>query len=296
MSVIDCIQFYPLYLTLLLLNCSHPPAYIKRNTDILNIQSEADDETLWFPTDLFTDEMDFSDLPNSNAAEVVSQSSRADNSTTYSDELELETFEEVPETIDVPKCKKPRIEESPCSSEHQCTNFPLLASWQSNKGEQFSFKAPLAPPPPMATPNFVPSAPAFMYSMSVKVNKADQCKNLLAILCENISSDPNQSVQDLMTLRLLLIRPHLTPEESHLLDTVLVLFESYLSAGRSRPDIATMAVRDFSFHFRHQAQSYVAAMSAANPRVQTSTFGGYDSQNAGSQPSFSMGPLSSFSH
>lgn len=259
--------------------------------------SDAHNETLWFPEDLFTDELDFNDLPNSNTAEVVSQSSRADNSTIYSDELELEIFEEVPETIDVPKCKKPRIEENPFSSEHQYTNSPLLASWQPNKnGEQFSFKAPLAPPPPMATPDFAPPAPATMYNMPVKVNKADQFKNLLAILCENISSDPNQSVHDLMTLRLLLIRPQLTPEESHLLDTVLVLFESYLSANRSRPDIATMVVRDFSFHFRHQAQSYATAMSAANPVAQASTFAGYHSQNAGSWPSVSNGPVSYFSH
>jgi hypothetical protein len=227
----------------------------------------ARDEDFWFPADLFTDELDYNDVPNTNnAAEVVSQSSRADNSTIYSDELELELFEQVPQTIDVPKHKKARVmgEGEQFLTEQSSTSTPLLASWQpaaATQGPgQFSFhsspyQAPLMPPPTMATPGFATTTPPPLPSVntSVKVTKSTQVKDLLAILCENISSDPSQSVQDLMTLRLLLIRPTLTPEEDHLLDTVLILFESYLTAGRSRPDIATMVVRDFSFHFKHQA-------------------------------------------
>lgn len=226
------------------------------------------DEDFWFPADLFTDEHHYNEqqLPHTstNAAEVVSQSSRADNSTIYSDELELELFEEVPQTIDVPKCKKARVEGEQFSTEFP-SNTPLLASWQPagvggteqffiQAGSPSPFPAPLGPPPSIAASGGY--ATASPVNTSVKVTKSAQIKDLLAILCENISSDPNQSVQDLMTLRVLLMRPALTPEEEHLLDTVLILFESYLIAGRSRPDIATMVVRDFSFHFKHQAHSF----------------------------------------
>lgn len=236
------------------------------------MNSETRDEDFWFPADLFTDEAHYNDLPNASA-EVVSQSSRADNSTIYSDELELELFEEVPQTIDVPKRKKARVEGGEqFSSESSSSNTPLLASWQparTNAGaEQFStqasspYQAPIGAPPAIMAGYAKVSSPP-VNTPSVKATKSAQIKDLLAILCENISSDPNQSVQDLMTLRVLLIRPSLTPEEEHLLDTVLILFESYLTAGRSRPDIATMVVRDFSFHFRHQAQSFVAAQRRA---------------------------------
>jgi hypothetical protein len=224
----------------------------------------SNDEDFWFPADLFRDELNYNEMPNSSA-EVVSHSSGG-NSTIYSDEIELEIFEEVPQTIDVPKAKRAKTSNEQFSTNAHSSK-PLLASWQpANKGsDQFSkqvspFQAPLGPPPSMATPGFatVASPAPHPVNNSVKVTKPAQIKDLLAILCENISSDPNQSVQDLMTLRLLLIRPQITPEEDHLLDTVLILFESYLTAGRSRPDIATMVVRDFSFHFKHQAQAYAA--------------------------------------
>jgi hypothetical protein len=225
----------------------------------MNPSETAGDEDFWFPVDLFTDELNFNDLPN--GAEVVSQSSRADNSTIFSDELELDVFEEIPQTIDVPQKKKARIEggESEHFSSDAHSSQPLLASWQPKDGgtEQFSFQASHLPTPPVPMPS-TGLATSPTVNNIVKASKSEQMKDLLAILCENISSDPNQSVQDLMTLRLLLIRPQLTPEEDHLLNTVLIFYESYLTAGRTRPDIATMVVRDFSFHFKHQQQTYAA--------------------------------------
>ena len=41
-----------------------------------------------------------------------------------------------------------------------------------------------------------------------------------------------------------------------------------MTAGRSRPEIATMVVRDFSFHFKHQAQAYTSAMTPMAAQVQ----------------------------
>ena len=245
------------------------------------------DEDFWFPADLFTDELNFNKTINA-AAEVVSQSSRADNSTTYNDELELELFNEVPHTIDVPKRKKARTsgEENEQFSSHAHSSTPLLSSWQPKAREtgQFSvqpcpLRAPFCPPPVVSPYATATSTPLYINTNnSIKATKPNQIKDLLAILCENISSDPNQSVEDIMTLRVLLIRPRLTAEEDHLLNTVLILFESYLLAGRSRPDIATMVVRDFSFHFKHQQQTYAAQVApTVSPMLSGQDFGEYSS-------------------
>eukprot|EP00804_Cyclotella_cryptica_P018627 CCRYP_011428-RA/>CCRYP_011428-RA protein AED:0.08 eAED:0.08 QI:783/1/1/1/0/0/2/390/268 len=233
------------------------------------------DEDFWFPADLFTDELDY-DLP---APEVVSHSSRADNSTIYSDELELDLFEEIPQTIDVPKRKKaklsPECEDGQFSTSPAHSSHSLLASWQRAVGKvtggsvQFSTPASpfqaLAPPPSMVTAPFGSATPRPVAS-SPAPSKSSQINSLLLILCENIPSDPGQQVHDLMTLRLLLLRPSRTPEENHLLDTILILFESYMNAGRTRADIATMVVRDFSFHLQHQPQ-FAAVMAPAYPPV-----------------------------
>ena len=87
--------------------------------------------------------------------------------------------------------------------------------------------------------------------------KDKQIKDLILLLGENIPSDLNsplgQQLQPIMSLRLILLRGNnRTPEEEGLIDTVLVLFESYLHAGRSRSDIAVMVARDFQFHLQHQ--------------------------------------------
>lgn len=87
-------------------------------------------------------------------------------------------------------------------------------------------------------------------------NKESQIKSLIFLLASNIPSDMNsplgQQLHSIMSLRLILLRGSLrTLEEEQLVDTVLVLYESYLHAGRSKQDIALMLTRDFTFHLGH---------------------------------------------
>jgi hypothetical protein len=99
-----------------------------------------------------------------------------------------------------------------------------------------------------------------------------QIKNLIALLGENMPSDSNsplgQQLNDLMSLRLVLLRPNRNPEEQQLVDTILVLFESYLAAGRSRQDIALLVCRDFMFHNEQNSR-----MSILQQQQQTSLAG-----------------------
>lgn len=79
-----------------------------------------------------------------------------------------------------------------------------------------------------------------------------QIKNLISLLGENMPSDSTsplgQQINDLMSLRLVLLRKNRTLEEQQLVDAILVLFESYVAAGRSSKDIALLVCRDFLFH------------------------------------------------
>ncbi|KAL7534968.1 hypothetical protein ACHAXR_006183, partial [Thalassiosira sp. AJA248-18] len=82
-------------------------------------------------------------------------------------------------------------------------------------------------------------------------------QDLILLLGESIPSNLNsplgQQLQHIMPLRLILLRGNKrSPEEEALIDTVLVLYESYTHAGRSRSDIAVMVARDFQFHLGHQ--------------------------------------------
>ena len=95
--------------------------------------------------------------------------------------------------------------------------------------------APTVPPPPSGTDSRV--------------------KDLILLLGESIPSDLStplgKQLQGLMSLRLVLLKRQRTPEEDQLVETVLVLFESYKSASRPREDIAILLARDFSFHLQH---------------------------------------------
>ncbi|KAL9185757.1 hypothetical protein ACHAXT_003534 [Thalassiosira profunda] len=98
--------------------------------------------------------------------------------------------------------------------------------------------------------------------------KDAQIRALVLLLGETLPSDPNsplgQQLRGLLSLRLLLLRGHRrTPEEDRLVDTVLVLFESYAAAGRRRADIAVMVARDFDFHLRMEEK--LAAAYGAPP-------------------------------
>ena len=90
-------------------------------------------------------------------------------------------------------------------------------------------------------------------------NKGSKIKQLISLLGENMPSDQTsplgKQLDSIMSLRLLLLRSNRTPEEETLVETLLVLFESYLAAGRTRPDIALLVTRDFSFHMQHIQQA-----------------------------------------
>jgi len=89
-------------------------------------------------------------------------------------------------------------------------------------------------------------------------DKDTQVRNLISLLGENMPSDQSsplgKQLNNIMSLRLILLRANRTPDEEQLVNTILVLFESYLAAGRARQDIALLVTRDFSFHNEHSAQ------------------------------------------
>mmetsp|Transcript_24551 Transcript_24551/g.41771 ORF Transcript_24551/g.41771 Transcript_24551/m.41771 type:complete len:726 (-) Transcript_24551:92-2269(-) len=82
--------------------------------------------------------------------------------------------------------------------------------------------------------------------------KSSQIKELISILGENMPSDYSsplgQQINDIMSLRLVLLNSSRSPDEEQLVDSILLLFGSYLKAGRSRADISQMVTRDYAFH------------------------------------------------
>ena len=103
-----------------------------------------------------------------------------------------------------------------------------------------------------------------------------QIRNLIALLGESMPSDTTsplgQQINDLMSLRLVLLRQNRTPEEQQLVDTILILFESYQAAGRSRQDIALLVCRDFMFH-NEQNQRVAVLQQQRQPFQQRSLAG-----------------------
>ena len=88
--------------------------------------------------------------------------------------------------------------------------------------------------------------------------KNKQVNALIFLLGEQIPLDINsalgQQIHGIMSLRLVLLRSSRTPDEEALVNTILVLYESYLQAGRPSQDIACMLARDFCFHLQHGVQ------------------------------------------
>lgn len=80
----------------------------------------------------------------------------------------------------------------------------------------------------------------------------DRIRALVSFLCENMPSNDASplasQLNNIMNLRLLLLRRNRSPEEDHLVESMLVLFESYLAAQRSPDDTTMMLARDFAFH------------------------------------------------
>lgn len=89
--------------------------------------------------------------------------------------------------------------------------------------------------------------------------KSSRINELISILGENMptnfSSPLGHQINDMMSLRLVLLKAAgRTSEEEQLVDSILLLFESYLKAGRSRSDISQMVTRDYAFHLGEQNQ------------------------------------------
>ena len=82
--------------------------------------------------------------------------------------------------------------------------------------------------------------------------KSSQIKELISIIGENMPSDYSsplgEQINDIMSLRLVLLKSSRSPEEEELVDAILLMFDSYLKAGRSRADISQMVTRDYAFH------------------------------------------------
>ena len=84
--------------------------------------------------------------------------------------------------------------------------------------------------------------------------KERRISNLLGLLASHIPPSEmtvpiGPHLQNIMSLRLTLLRGNgRTPEEDQLVNTILVLYESYLQAGRKEADIMVMVARDFAFH------------------------------------------------
>ena len=69
-------------------------------------------------------------------------------------------------------------------------------------------------------------------------------------------SDPTtplgSQIDNIMGLRFHLLKSTRTPHEDQLVDSILTLHDSYVEAGRSRPEITMMLARDWQFHSMQQ--------------------------------------------
>jgi hypothetical protein len=88
------------------------------------------------------------------------------------------------------------------------------------------------------------------------VAKHQLTESLLALLASNMPSDIHsplvgEQVNGITFLRLLLLCDTRAPEEEELVDTVLVLYNSCLCAGRSEGGIVATVARNFASHAGH---------------------------------------------
>ena len=104
-----------------------------------------------------------------------------------------------------------------------------------------------------------PQKPAQGEFNEANIIKSSQIKELISILGENMPSDYSSplgpQINDMMSLRLVLLKSIRKPEEEQLVDSILLLFSSYLKAGRSRADISQMVTRDYAFHLSESQRS-----------------------------------------
>jgi len=114
-----------------------------------------------------------------------------------------------------------------------------------------------------------------MATLSVK---NAQILSLISLLGENMPSDQTtplgQQLHNIMSLRLVLLRTNRAPQDEQLVESIVTLFQSYIQAGRSRPDITLMLARDFAFHSKMQHQQHQLAPNNNMVLHQGLNFGG----------------------
>jgi hypothetical protein len=103
-------------------------------------------------------------------------------------------------------------------------------------------------------------------------DKSKRIMKLIVLLQENMPSDLSSPLgvhlNSMMCLRMLLLGRARSEEEEQLVETVLVLHESYSAAGRTSQDIAFLVTRDYNFHTQHH-QPIAVAMSHRSPPQST---------------------------
>lgn len=80
---------------------------------------------------------------------------------------------------------------------------------------------------------------------------------IVNLLADNMSSTINSGLpatynNDMISLRLLLLKPNRSSSEKEIVSTILASFSSYQACGRPNHEIATMVARDYSFMVLHQ--------------------------------------------
>ncbi|KAL3758223.1 hypothetical protein ACHAWU_004861 [Discostella pseudostelligera] len=116
------------------------------------------------------------------------------------------------------------------------------------------------PPPQPVSAGLIGAPPAA--NGFADSSKNDEIMSLVTLLQEYMPSDQQSllgpQLNSMMLLRMTLLRTNRTPEEEQLIDMMLVLFKSYIAAGRTRQDIATLLTRDYDFHIL-QLQNQVSS-------------------------------------
>lgn len=129
-----------------------------------------------------------------------------------------------------------------------CPRWKLVVSVSPSSGDN-QISLPSAPPSKLENVS--------VNSNSAVSLKGNQINQLISLLGENMpsTSDSNtplgQKIHAIMNLRLTLLRPNRSLEEEQLVDTLLVLLESYVSAGRSKEETVLLVTRDYEFHLKH---------------------------------------------
>jgi hypothetical protein len=136
---------------------------------------------------------------------------------------------------------------------------PMPTSWPSSSPMQLNS---------MVVGDAGPNHPASPYSPDC--DKSKRINNLIVLLHENMPTDLSSPLgahlNSMMSLRMLLLGRARAETEEELVETVLVLHESYIAAGRPGKDVALLVVRDYEFHTQHQ-QTVVVAAAAAPPAI-----------------------------